>query len=142
MSVIDLEPVPKWQNKFTAFPYGDIDSEVKDRIDQLFGLGWHKFITDIPVKRPRGKHPRGFYKRNAFAILSQITGGKAYSTGPYDSGIDPKIEWLWEKIYDEREFGGTHSNKYTWYMAIAKDAGVWPPPKWYQVTRRLRGLSK
>lgn len=114
--------------------------EVADRINQITGVYRIAYIPAKPVGWKRQKMPQGYYYKLSMKILGEITGipwlGFSY---PKSGRLDERHEWILVRIlgisrkqHPERKF----------LEAIAKDAGVWPAPKWWLVTRRLQGANR
>ncbi len=90
-------------------------------------------------KRP--ERPRGHYRKHSLTILQQLTGSEGIEfLERAKSGFDRRYEWLLKKI-SERGSPSFLNYEIMFLQAIAKDAGVLPAPKWWTVTRRLKGLE-
>lgn len=120
--------------------YFFLDSlKVRDRIDRITGvLRDPTKFRKKPVGWKRQKLPRSHYHKLSVNILRQITGDPTPFLINGTGKLDHRLRWLLENILITRK----QSHHYRFYVAIAQDAGVWPIPKWWVVTRRLLGPRK
>lgn len=110
---------------------------IMDRIDRTFGPT-AKWYRPGPIIRKREKKPLAFWRNHAREILGEITGNPYLGFLSGRPGkLDHRVEWLYENILISK--WGSRQRQFL--VAIGKDAGVYPPPKWWKVTRRLQGKA-
>lgn len=130
---------PTYCRSFAASGYKT--TEMQDKINQLVeSRRNYEYLPTSISNFQRPKRPLGFYKKNSLAILQYLTmsEGIDFLAGP-KRGFDRRYKWLLEKISDRES--GFMSYEIMFLKAVAQDAGVLPPPKWWTVTRRLKGLE-
>lgn len=127
--------------------YQVIQTDIVKRIDSNFGpdqhiKNWFRSPDASEFKRP--ERPRAYYKRLARRIIYELTWSTEEWQQPDKNLIPLGHEWMLEKLYYLKEGGYRFKSgrEYIFLMAIAKDAGVWPAPKWWRVKRRLQAANK
>lgn len=116
-------------------------TEIQDKINQLVETRRnYEYLPTSISNFQRPKRPLGFYKKNSLTLLQYLTmsEGVNFLVSP-KRGFDRRYKWLLDKISDRES--GFMSYEIMFLKAIAQDAGVLPPPKWWTVTRRLKGLE-
>lgn len=119
---------------------------VADQIDYLLCPAARPTEMILARPAPKGwKRPpitRSRRRELAFSIAGQLSGFDwvLYDPTPLivPGKLDPRLDWLLREIYTVSK-GTCYRN---FLVAIAKDAGVWPSPKWWRVTRRLLGDNR
>lgn len=117
-----------------------------DALDYRFGIGhWNYKLLEKRVPRKRSRMPYRYYRKYSLRVLSEICGYTEAYVQFYcsDGRLDPRKEWVLERMdsHDyQHSFG--HNSEYTFLEALAKDAGVWPAPKWWRVKRRLLAATQ
>lgn len=114
---------------------------IRDRICRTLSIG--KFYKKVRISNPRRKRNKmlyGWYRKNARAILRQLEPDDMDSH-LFSSPLGYMGEWLLLKLYAPvrgRSINASYSTpEYNFLLAIAKDAGVWPAPKWWRAKKRL-----
>lgn len=132
----------------THFPYSEAwqlirnDSRVNGTLYKI-----QKIFEDIPWscrslrQKPRETGRRSRKREWALRALNSLCGwpdeflldAPALCMKTYK--IDQRVKWLLEALCSAHP--GSYERNFL--MAVAKDAGVWPPPDWWRVTRILLG---
>jgi len=119
---------------------------VADQIDYLICPSPRNAEMILARPAPKGwvRPPitRSRRRELAFSMAGQLSGFDwvLYDPTPLivPGKLDPRLDWLLREIYTVSK-GTCYRN---FLVAIAKDAGVWPSPKWWRVTRRLLGDNR
>lgn len=139
----DVDGIEQWVEDFSGFGYEEEDSpEVEElhwRIKNLaiFQATDRDFIPRLrkpPTGRP--KVPKNYYKKMAANISKELNCYQIKRIG----NLDRHDSWLINQI-DTIGYLGRHSER-DFLIAIAKHRGVYPFPKRYRVTKRLKGEKR
>jgi len=95
---------------------------------------FRKMYLGRTARRPRTKMPRGYWKQRAHDILLDIV---PHYVTPKNLPFPRAYLWLLDNIPP-----GSSGVDNNFKVALAKDLGIYPPPKWYQVRRRLLTAGK
>lgn len=98
-------------------------------------------IWPAPSRPSRKVGRRRSKRRLALQILNELHGVRptlsldTTSICVRPGKLDARLEWLLFEIYSPRN----DNRGKNFLITVAKDAGVWPPPEWWRVTRILLG---
>jgi len=112
-------------------------------IDCRFGP-YAKFALPVNPPRPRGPKPHGYWKRNSWRILRELLHDVAeyewnlWFRNPSDKLLPLSREQLWI-LWETSQCLG-RSKKFQ--IAMLKDLGLYPAPKWHRVRMRLLNKGK
>lgn len=144
--IVALDPVypfagPPWDKS----PYSESarlyelagqNSKIQDRIDRITGV--IKTPRESIAKFKRPKRPNNYYRKLAFKIFDEVCGvGIPWMWFTSPGKLDWRQEWVLNQIY-LIEHDKANRKKYYFLRTVAKDAGVWPPPKWWRVKRIMQ----
>lgn len=126
-------------------PYGKYP--VLHRIDTVCGpLQNYTYYSGERSRRAKAKKRTkmeyGYYRKYALRVLSELS-GFTEADRLWAGILDPRKQWVLRRLESSPyQYSFQENSEVAFLQALAKDAGVWPPPKWWRVMRRLNAATQ